>query len=288
MAADTQKAVAAARDARSFAYGLTAVATLLSLVAGDASRARAHATDRAVGRNRRADRRRPAGGRGEVSPGGRDRAAPAGDAKRCRPGSATWPATFAERPPESPPPRPSWPAPPTRCPPARARWPPPSSRRCRASRRSRPRSAATPRTPRRWSRSRSRPPTTRRKAATAVSESVAAMQSIAKKVTVIEEIAYRTDLLALERRDRGGAGRRARPRLRGGRGEVRKLAERSQLAAKEVGDDRRLQPRRVRALGPAAQGAGAGHPPDRRPGPGSRRRLARAGHRASTSSTRAC
>ncbi|HEY8231487.1 MAG TPA: methyl-accepting chemotaxis protein [Vicinamibacteria bacterium] len=68
----------------------------------------------------------------------------------------------------------------------------------------------------------------------AVSESVAAMQSIAKKVTVIEEIAYRTDLLALN------AAIEAARAGEHGRGfavvasEVRKLAERSQLAAKEV------------------------------------------------------
>jgi methyl-accepting chemotaxis protein len=70
----------------------------------------------------------------------------------------------------------------------------------------------------------------------AVSESVAAMQSIAKKVTVIEEIAYRTDLLALN------AAIEAARAGEHGRGfavvasEVRKLAERSQLAAKEVGE----------------------------------------------------
>lgn len=68
----------------------------------------------------------------------------------------------------------------------------------------------------------------------AVSETVAAMQSIADKISVIEEIAYQTNLLALN------AAIEAARAGEHGRGfavvatEVRKLAERSQLAAKEI------------------------------------------------------
>jgi methyl-accepting chemotaxis protein len=69
-----------------------------------------------------------------------------------------------------------------------------------------------------------------------VSETVQAMNSIAKKITIIEEIAYQTNLLALN------AAIEAARAGDHGRGfavvatEVRKLAERSQLAAKEIGE----------------------------------------------------
>jgi methyl-accepting chemotaxis protein len=69
----------------------------------------------------------------------------------------------------------------------------------------------------------------------AVKETVEAMTSIAAKISIIEEIAYQTNLLALN------AAIEAARAGEHGKGfavvatEVRKLAERSQLAAKEIG-----------------------------------------------------
>jgi len=68
----------------------------------------------------------------------------------------------------------------------------------------------------------------------AVSETMAAMQTIAEKIGIIEEIAYQTNLLALN------AAIEAARAGEHGKGfavvasEVRKLAERSQIAAKEI------------------------------------------------------
>jgi methyl-accepting chemotaxis protein len=70
----------------------------------------------------------------------------------------------------------------------------------------------------------------------AVAETVDAMRSIAEKISIIDEIAYQTNLLALN------AAIEAARAGEHGKGfavvatEVRKLAERSQTAAKEIGD----------------------------------------------------
>ncbi len=70
----------------------------------------------------------------------------------------------------------------------------------------------------------------------AVTETVEAMKAIAEKISIIDEIAYQTNLLALN------AAIEAARAGEHGKGfavvatEVRKLAERSQTAAKEIGD----------------------------------------------------
>ena len=103
-----------------------------------------------------------------------------------------------------------------------------------------------------------------------------AMQAIAEKVSIVEEIAYQTNLLALN------AAIEAARAGEHGRGfavvatEVRKLAERSQAAAKEIGGLAgscvRLAERSESLLDELVPV----DPQDDRPRPGSRRGLGRA------------
>ena len=70
----------------------------------------------------------------------------------------------------------------------------------------------------------------------AVHETVAAMREITQKILVVDDIAYQTNLLGAQRRDRGRPGRSHGKGFAVVAGEVRKLAERSQAAAQQISD----------------------------------------------------